>query len=98
MSDSRLQIRRVQAQYLVPSDHPAPRHVKDRLDDEMKRSLSQVLSAAFSPWFSETDSSLWFVRRLEIDITINASGHGEDVSRTLTRQLGRALGDTLQEG
>ncbi len=98
MNDSRLQIRRVQAQYLVPSDHPAPRHVKDRLDAEIKRSLSQVLSAAFSSWFSETDSSLWFVRRLEIDLAINASGHGDDVSRTFTRRLGRALDDTLQEG
>jgi hypothetical protein len=98
MIDSRLQIRRVHAQYLVPSDHPAPGRVKDRLDHEITRSLSQVLSAAFSPWFSETDSSLWFVRRLEIDLAVNAAGDGEQVTRTLTRQLGRALGDTLQDG
>ena len=98
MTDSRLQIRRVHAQYLVPSDHPAPGHVKARLDDEIKRGLSQVLSAAFSSWFSKTDSSLWFVRRLEIDLAVNASGGGEHVSRTFTRQLGRVLGDTLQDG
>jgi hypothetical protein len=97
MADSRLQIRRVHAEYLVPADHPAPGHVKDRLDDEIKRSLSQVLSAAFSSWFLETDSSLWFVRRLEIDLAINAAGGGEGVSRTFTRQLGRALSDTLQD-
>jgi len=97
MNDSRLQIRRVHAQYLVPSDHPAPGHIKDRLDNEIRRSLSQVLSAAFSTWFSETDSSLWFVRQLEIDLAINAASNGEGVSRTFTRQLGRALGDTLQD-
>ena len=98
MIDSRLQIRRVHAQYLVPSDHPAPRHIKDRLDHAIKRSLSHVLSAVFSSWFSETDSSLWFVRRLELDLAVNASGDGEHVTRTFTRQLGRALGDTLQDG
>ena len=98
MADNRLQIRRVHAQYLVPSDHPAPGHVKDRLDDEIKRSLSQMLSAALSSWFSKTDLSLWFVRRLEIDLAVNASGSGDHVSRTLTQQLGRTLGDTLQDG
>jgi len=98
MIDSRLQIRRVHAQYLVPSDHPAPGRVKDRLDHEITRSLSQVLSAAFSSWFSETDASLWFVRRLEIDLAVNAAADGEQVTRTLTRQLGRVLGDTLQDG
>jgi hypothetical protein len=97
MNDSRLQIRRVHAQYLVPSDHPAPGSIKDRLDNEIKRSLSQVLSAEFSSWFSETDSSLWFIRRLEIDLAVNGSSDGEGVSRTFSRQLGRALGDTLQD-
>ena len=98
MIDSRLQIRRVHAQYLVPSDHPAPGRVKDRLDHEITRSLSQVLSTAFSSWFSETDSSLWFVRRVEIDLAVNASCDAEQVTRTLTTQLGRALGNTLQDG
>ena len=97
MNDSRLQIRRVHAQYLVPSDHPAPRSIKDRLDDEIRRSLSRVLCAAFSLWFSETDASLWFVRRLEVDLAVDAAGNGEHVARTLTRQLGRALGDALQD-
>jgi hypothetical protein len=98
MINSRLQIRRVHAQYLLPSDHPAPARVKDYLDEEIKRRLSHALCAAFSSWFSETDSSLWFVRRLEIDLSVNTSGDGEQVARTLSTQLGRALGYTLQEG
>ena len=97
MNDSRLQIRRVHAQYLVPSDHPAPRSMKDRLDDEIKRNLSHVLSAAFSSWFPETDASLWFIRRLDIDLAVDAAGNDEHVARTFTRQLGRALGDALQD-
>jgi hypothetical protein len=97
MPDSRLQIRRVQAQYLVPSGHSAPSHLKDRLDNEFKRNLSHVLSNAFSSWFSETDSSLWFVKQLEIDLAVNASSRGEHVAKTFSRQLGRALNDTLQD-
>lgn len=97
MTDGRLQIRRVHAQYLVQSGHPAPMRIKDRLDDEIKRNLPRVLSATFSSWFSETDSSLWFVRQLDIDLAVDAAGNGEHVAKTLTRQLGRALGDTLQD-
>jgi hypothetical protein len=97
MNDSRLQIRRVHAKYLVPTDHPAARSIKDRLDGEIKRSVSHVLCGAFSSWFSETDTSLWFVRRLDIDLAVDAAGNGEHLARTFTRQLGRALGDALQD-
>ena len=97
MPDSRLQIRRVQAQYLVPSGHSAPAHLKHRLDNEIKRNLSRVLSDSFSSWFSETDSSLWFVRQLELDLAVNASGRGEHVAKNFSRQLGRLLNDTLQD-
>jgi hypothetical protein len=97
MSDSRLQIRRVQAQYLVPCDQPYPRHLQDRLDNEFKRNLSLSLSSAFSSWFSETDSSLWFVRQLEMDFAINAAGNDQHVAKTFTKQLGRALGEALHE-
>jgi hypothetical protein len=94
---SRLQIRRVHAQYLVPGQHPAPWQIKDRLDDQIKRSLSQTLAGAFSSWFSEADSSLWFIRQLDIDLAVNAAREGEGVTKTFTTHLGRALGDTLQE-
>ncbi len=97
MTDSRLQIRRVQAQYLVPSDHPAPFSLKDRLDLEIRHSLTQALRASLASWFSKTDTSIWFVRQLELDFAVNAAGSGEDVSRTFTRQFGRALNDTIRD-
>jgi hypothetical protein len=97
MIDSRLQIRRVHAEYLVPSDHPSPRRIRDRLDQDITRSLSHTLSTAFASWFPETDSSLWFVRRLDIDLAVNASGGGRHVARAFTQKLANVLGNTLQD-
>jgi hypothetical protein len=98
MNNNRLQVRRVHAQYLVSSEHPSPQLLQDRLDDEIRRNLTQVLSAAFSPWFSETDPSIWFVRRLEIDVAVNAERGGEQLTRVLATQIARELGATLQDG
>ncbi|HEY6245726.1 MAG TPA: hypothetical protein VIX17_17370 [Pyrinomonadaceae bacterium] len=95
MTDSRLQIRRVHAEYLLPADHPAPVRLRDRLDAEIKHNLTHTLRSSLSSWFSESDTSLWFVRQLELDFPVNATGSSEHVSRTFTSQLGRVLTDAI---
>ena len=98
MDSNRLQIRRFRAEYLVPAQHPSPESVKDQLDKVLTSQLASTLSSAFSPWFSETDPSMWFVRRLDIDVAVNAAWSGEQLTRAFTRQIGRTLGDTLHDG
>jgi len=97
MESNRLQIRRLSAEYLVSAEHPSPERLKDKLDRTLGSHLKLMLSSALSSWFSEADSSLWFVRRLEIDVAVNAAWDNELLGRAVTTQIGRALGDTLQE-
>ena len=95
--ESRLQVRRVRAEYLVPADHPSPERIKDRLDRELSVQLATTLSSAFASWFSDTDPSIWLVRRLDIDLAVNTGWSSEQLTRAFTAQFGRTLGATLDD-
>jgi hypothetical protein len=95
---SRLQIRRLQAQYLVSSAHPAPERVKARLDEAVTHSLAPTLSTMFSSWFADTDPSIWLIRRLELKVDVNAVWDRESLARAWARQIARELGTVMQEG
>jgi hypothetical protein len=98
METSRLQIRRFRAHYLVSAQHPSPERVKDRLDEAVMRHLAPMISTAFSQWFSQTDSSVWLIRRLEIEVAMNDASERDQLARAITMQLGRTLGATLEDG
>lgn len=97
METNRLQIRRLKAEYLVPAQHPSPELLKERLDQTLTRQLAATLSSSFSQWFSETDPSIWLIRRLDIDVAVNAAWSSEPVTRAFTSQIGRTLGEMLQD-
>src|SRR3954463_16090049 len=94
---NRLQIRRFRADYLVSADHPSPETLKARLDETIERRLASALSVAFAPWFSESDTSLWFIRRLQVDVALNAALERDQIAEAFTAQIGKSLGDALQE-
>jgi len=95
--ESRLQVRRVRAEYLVPAEHPSPDRIKDRLDRELSGQLATTLSAAFASWFSDSDPSIWLVRQLGIDLAVNTAWGSEQFTRVFTAQFGRTLGATLDD-
>lgn len=98
MTTNRLQIRRLQAQYLVASEHPSPASVKNRLDEGLSRNLTEALSAAFSSWFSENDESVWLIRQMKIEVVVNVAWERDKFTRVMTMQIGRVLGAILQGG
>src|SRR5438105_7796504 len=95
---NRLQIRRFRADYLVSADHPSPERLKARLDETIERRLAPSLSSAFSSWLSESDSSIWLIRRLQIDVALNAVLERDQIAEAFTAQIGKSLGEALQEG
>ena len=95
---SRLQIRRVQAQYHVSSAHPAPERLKARLDEAVTHSLAQTLSTMCSAWFADTDPSIWLIRRLEINVDVSAAWDRESLARAWRGQIARALSRAMQDG
>ncbi len=98
MENSQLHIRRFSAQYLVPAQHPSPERVKDRLDAAVTQQLAPTLSAVFSAWFSDADPSIWLIRRLEVEVAVNAAWEREQLARAITTQIARTLDVELQDG
>jgi hypothetical protein len=92
-----INVQRLRATYLVSSQHPSPEKVQARLDEAMRQDLGQILAAALAPWFSRHDTSIWFIRRLELAADVNAAWDREQVARSLARQIVRALSAALHE-
>lgn len=98
MGSNRLHIRRFHAHYLAPHDHPAPQRLKGRIDDAVAQHLlAQTLSHALANLFSETDESVWLIRRLELDLAVNAAWDREQLTRVIAAQLARMLAGALNE-
>ena len=97
METSRLEIGCAAIKYLVPAGHPSPPRIRDRLDTVIKRELPQTLARAFDSWFSDSDSSIWIIRRLHVNAAVNAGGEAEQISRALAAQIAKTLGATFQE-
>lgn len=98
MNVSRLQIRRFRADYLVSAEHSSPETLKARLDETIQQRLAPALAIAFSPWFSESDTSIWLIRRLQFDVALNAALGLDQIAEAFTAQIGKSLGQALQEG
>ena len=97
METCRLEIRRFHGRYLVSRDHPAPDRVKARLDDAVACGLADTLSSIFSRCFSDADSSIWLIRRLDIDLDVNAAWERDSLTRALAQQVALTLHRILQD-
>jgi hypothetical protein len=95
---SRLEIRRFHAEYLVSRDHPGPERLKSRLDDAVTHALAENLAGVLSRCFSDSDPTVWFIRRLNFAIDTNAVWDAQPLSRAWARELGANLHATLQDG
>jgi hypothetical protein len=85
-------IGRLRSEYHVARDHPSPQQLRERLD-RIAAGLPEALGQALDPILSADDSSVWFIRRLEIDITLNAARDG--LARGWTPALIRRLAEAM---
>jgi hypothetical protein len=95
---SRLRIRRLRAQYLVSREHLAPERVKARLDEAVMHDLVDTLSTALGPLLSQGKGGLWLIRRLEVEVDVNAAWERDTLTRAWAVQIVRALRDALHDG
>ena len=86
-----LRVARFRATYFVTRDHPAPERLKGRLDDALGKSLPEALAGAVARWFSDADESVWLIRRLDLDLDINAAWDREQLAKSWAGQFARAL-------
>jgi hypothetical protein len=94
---SSLHVDHFRAQYLIASDHPAPKTVKQRLDDAISKTLPDSLRVALSSWLSDDDPSIWFVREMNVNLDLNLDWNTDQVGKTWATQLVRKLASDLKE-
>lgn len=74
--------------YRVPSDHPDPEDLRARLDRLVAAQVVDACRRCLAPTVDESDSSVWLIRRVDIDLILDASSLAAD-------RTGAAWGEQL---
>jgi hypothetical protein len=90
----RLNIRRLDARYLVAADHPAPEAVRQRLDAALA-GVGRDLGSALAPLATGELDGVWLVRRVELDLSLDADLPAERLGRDWARFLAAAIARKL---
>ena len=97
MEGSRLRIHQLQVNCLVPSDHPRPERVSQRVADIAEHNLSQALNLALTPTFAAADPSIWFIKRLDFVIDVNVGWDPDELAHNFAKQMVQGLVKRLSE-
>jgi hypothetical protein len=84
----RVAIRRLSLRGLAPRDHPAPGDLERRLADAARALLPAALAQAIGDW---SQASVLRIRRLEVDITLDAAAEPEAFAALLARAIAAGL-------
>lgn len=95
MLASAVRVGTVRSTIYVSSDHPAPERVRADVDDALRSRLRSALGAAFPVSRMDRDTSVWLVRRLELEAHVDAAWDEEQLARTVARAITRSLGRAL---
>jgi hypothetical protein len=86
----RLRVRKWCNRHLVSEVHPAPDRVRDQIDDAVRRDLGRAVAARLA-LAAHDDGAVVFVRRLELDWTVDVGGDPDDITRMCALVLARDL-------
>ena len=95
---STLHIGRLFNRYLVPAEHQATEEVRHLCESSLATTLSEALAGVLRQSLPAHDSSLWFIRRLELDFAINTELHTSCLPDIWAKEIAAGLADTLREG
>ncbi|MEI6067220.1 MAG: hypothetical protein WCP96_07765 [Methylococcaceae bacterium] len=68
------------------------------LDEVATENLARILTPALAHWFSNSDSSLWLIRQLDVELDVSADGGQEQLARAWAVQITRSMAITIQCG
>lgn len=92
---ARVAIRRLVLQGLAPRDHPAASEIGRRLRDAAQAFLPDALAEAVGPWSGE---SVLRIRRLEVDVTLDAAFKPQAFTAALAKSIAGELRRASERG
>ncbi len=95
-AQSRITIDLWRTTYVVSSGHPTPEDFRGRLDELVTARLPEVCAQWLSDALDPADESVWLIRELDLDFTVQAGRHAADRlpsvwGRQLAVQVTRAI-------
>ncbi|MBN9615239.1 MAG: hypothetical protein BGO25_02950 [Acidobacteriales bacterium 59-55] len=91
--ESSLYIERLCNRYVVPDQ--ASEEMRARCEVALAANLERTLATALESSFSAEDSSLWFVRELNVELSVGSRIEHADVGEIWAGELARVLVDAL---
>ena len=98
MPESELIIDRMQTEYVVSREHPAPERVRGRLDETLGGRLPETLAAMLEACLDDSDESLWFIRELNLEVRLNAAWEHAQLAAVWAAEIARELLAELDAG
>jgi hypothetical protein len=92
---SEVRIARLNVSYLLSGRHPSPAAVRSKFDSLLERQLPSACASLLGPLCPESDPSIWFIRRLDVNLAIDASRETAQLARAWSELLARTLQRTL---
>jgi hypothetical protein len=95
-NDQLINAQRLRNRYLVPRGHPAPEDVRSKLDTVAETALRDALSATLYPYLDPSSEAIWFIRRLKLDLSVNAAWDKDRLARVWATQFAKELVTTIE--
>jgi Contractile injection system tape measure protein len=92
---ARVAIRRLELRGLAPRDHPAPGELQHRLVDAARKFLPEALEQSVRLW---TGEAVVRIRRLEVDLTLEAAFEPQNFAAVLARAIAEELRRAEERG
>jgi len=89
-ASDRVTVRRLAVRCLAPAEHPDPLRVRDRVAEVARSALPAALRRGLAPLMAGREG-LWFVRRLELDLTLDVAQDTDDMANAWAQGVARAL-------
>jgi hypothetical protein len=98
MGATDISIHRFASVYCTAQGQGAGLRLRDRLDGVLRRSISHHIEALCGPLLQGDDETVWLIRRLEIDCTVNGAWDDEQIARAWAQQVVSALATEMATG
>ena len=95
INGTRVIVRKWSSTYLVPNTHPNPARIRDRLDASVHDDLPAALASPMTALLAGQDDELIFVRRLELDFSVDAGWDRDAIAAQCAQALGSRLAREL---
>ncbi|MEP6832322.1 MAG: hypothetical protein ABJB74_02965 [Gemmatimonas sp.] len=92
-----VRVRRAEMVYNIPREYADVRQIRAQLDDVARLELGRTLRSSFEA-LTASDDSLWFVRKVEVAVAVNAAWSRAEIADTWTRHIEAAVQSVVARG